>query len=283
MTNGNATYRFLSFNIPNLHVLEDPYWHRITRWEQEDLLDAVSEMGGQVVRIYAFSIQGPKETTEALKHFRWVNGAWSLNEDLFKDLDQALVLAREHNIRLIVPLIDNWDFWGGIPSFVARQSVSSSSEFYTNPRLRSSFKSMISLVLERRNSLSGIPYKVDPTIMAWETGNELMMNNGRVPYEWTSDIVKHIKSLDPNHLVMDGTFGKVGWEPAALSDPAIDIFSGHYYPMELNTRQIVALSFMGTFTLIILAAIGYASCFPSKLKLSKGFRALEKRNSVSFL
>ena len=43
----------------------------------------------------------------------------------------------------------------------------------------------------------------DPAILAWETGNELQS----VPIEWTSDITSYIKSLAPNHLTMDGSYG----------------------------------------------------------------------------
>ena len=41
-------FRFVSFNAPNLHVSEDPTWHRVTKWEQEDGLQTIARMGGQV-------------------------------------------------------------------------------------------------------------------------------------------------------------------------------------------------------------------------------------------
>jgi len=47
MLNGSE-YRFVSFNVPGLHVIEDESWHPVTEFEQEDALQAVARMGGQV-------------------------------------------------------------------------------------------------------------------------------------------------------------------------------------------------------------------------------------------
>lgn len=57
-------------------------------------------------------------------------------------------------------------------------------------------------------------YKNDPTIMAWETGNELgayMLGAGAPPAVWTNNIGNYIKGIAPNQLVADGTDGLVDY------------------------------------------------------------------------
>lgn len=68
----------------------------------------------------------------------------------------------------------------------------------------------VAAVLNRYNPYTGKQYKNDPTIVMWETGNELGAYIGREGYpptEWTANIVDYIKSIAPNQLVLDGTDG----------------------------------------------------------------------------
>src|SRR5947208_8152972 len=71
--------------------------------------------------------------------------------------------------------------------------------------------------------------------MACETGNEL-----DPPTSWTQTISTYIKSIDSNHLVMDG---RSGIDPDAASLTNVDIVSNHYYPKsiaELENDALVA-------------------------------------------
>ncbi len=61
---GNRPFRFISFNIPNLLVIEDAYeftrpnpWRWPDEFEIEDALESVRQMGGQVVRTYVISVK----------------------------------------------------------------------------------------------------------------------------------------------------------------------------------------------------------------------------------
>lgn len=56
----------------------------------------------------------------------------------------------------------------------------------------------------------------EPTIIAWETGNELE----GAPAEWTSDITSYIKSLSSQQLTIDGSYGV---QKAALDLDTVDI------------------------------------------------------------
>ena len=60
-------------------------------------------------------------------------------------------------------------------------------------------------------------------MLGWETGNELVC-----PYSWTAEIAGYIKSLDKNHIVIEGTHAQTLSEQS-LNDPNIDVLSTHHY------------------------------------------------------
>lgn len=45
---------------------------------------------------------------------RFIYGPGDFDEELFRDLDLVLALAHRYRIRLILPFIDHWDWFGGI-------------------------------------------------------------------------------------------------------------------------------------------------------------------------
>lgn len=214
-------FRFVSFNVPNLHVLEDPYWHRADPWEQEDAIRSVKMMGGRVIRTYTLSITGgirPKESGNQLAH---ILGKGVYSEELFVDLDKAIQLAGEHGVYLIIPLIDEWSWFGGITEFSALYGKTK-SQFFTNAEVKQGFKDLIFYVLNRTNTFTGVKYKDDPAILAWELGNELRSATD----PWIAEMATYVKSIDSNHLLMSGR-DKI--TSADLNNPNIDIVSSHYY------------------------------------------------------
>ena len=54
-------------------------------------------------------------------------------------------------------------------------------DFWTDPNLFEDYKRIVSYVIDRTNTVTGIKYRDDKTILAWETGNELTC-----PHEWTT-------------------------------------------------------------------------------------------------
>jgi hypothetical protein len=106
----------------------------------------------------------------------------------------------------------------------------SGSTFFTDAPTISNFKAMIRYIITRVNTVTGTAYKDDSTILAWETGNELCgLDFSIVPYSWTKDIAAFIKSIDGNHLVMDGSYLYYGISSESLKDANIDICTNHYY------------------------------------------------------
>ena len=114
---GDRQLRFISFNTPNLHYLEDylPFegvdpWRLPDEFEIRDALMSVKQFGGKVTRIYVLSVRREDDPPGLIRH---VEGPGLFNEEAFKTLDKVLQVANEVGIRLIIPFVDNWHWWGG--------------------------------------------------------------------------------------------------------------------------------------------------------------------------
>ena len=62
--------------------------------------------------------------------------------------------------------------------------------------------------------------------------------NYKAPHAWTAEITRYIKSLDSNHLIMDGfhAINDLPIREKSLLEPSIDIVSSHHYetdPLEM--------------------------------------------------
>jgi mannan endo-1,4-beta-mannosidase len=220
-------FRFISFNIPNLHLVEDNLvfdndnaWRWPDTFEITDALASVHQQGGRVVRTYVLSVIRTNDPPGVPRH---VLGPGRFNEDGFRALDHVLQIANRIGVRLILPFVDNWSWWGGRAEYAGFRGKTK-DEFWTDPQVIADFKETIRFVVNRTNSLTGLPYREDPAILCWETGNELQS-----PPSWTRDIAAFIKRLDTNHLVMDG-YHSTEIRNESLAIPAVDIVTTHHYP-----------------------------------------------------
>jgi hypothetical protein len=220
-------FRFISFNIPNLMVIEDAYeftkpnpWRWPDKFELEDALESIRQMGGQVARTYVVSVRRDGSDMGEIVH---VLGPGQFNEKAFRSMDLMLDIARRKGVRIVVPLVDQHQWWGGIGEYAAFRGKKS-DDFWTDRQLIDDFKATIKHVLTRKNPISGIAYRDDPAIFGWQTGNEISSTP-----KWTRQISAYIKQLDPNHLVLDGKSlnGVPVW---SLDDPNIDVITTHHYP-----------------------------------------------------
>ena len=226
---GDKEYRFISFNIPNLHLVEDNMtfeatneWRFPDEFEITDALTTIKQMGGRVARTYVVSIckkSGPNPIPCHVKR------PGEFNEEAFRALDKVLEIANRVGVRVIIPMVDNWKWWGGIDQY-AEYRGKPGSDFWTDPEIIDDFKQTLNFLINRRNTYTGSVYKDDKAILAWETGNEILP-----PYSWTKQIARYIKSLDANHLIWDGFYiGSKEIQTDALNDPNIDVVSSHHYP-----------------------------------------------------
>ncbi len=242
LMDGEQELRFISFNVPTLNYVEDNMSFEQTNpyglpseFELRDLFETVQMLGGQVVRTYTIPVRNKNFPKECITY---VEGPGQFNEEAFQALDMVLALAAEYKIRVIIPLVNNWQWMGGRPDYAAFRDKKA-NEFWTDPQLIDDFKRTISYVLNRTNTITGQKYKDDKTILAWETGNEL-----ENPPQWGIDIARYVKSIDQNHLLMDGYYaihGGGGYhvfiQEYAINEPAIDIISTHHY--EPNAQDMI--------------------------------------------
>ena len=189
-------------------------------FEITDALATVRQMGGQVARTYVLSVRRPQEAADVPRH---VLGPGQFNEEAFRTLDQVMQVANEQEVRLIIPFVDNWHWWGGRAEYAGFRGKTG-DDFWTDPQLIADFKETIRFVLTRTNTLTGVRYADDKAVLCWETGNELQS-----PTAWTREIAAYIKSVDHNHPVMDG-FHTTELREESLAMPEVDIVTTHHYP-----------------------------------------------------
>jgi mannan endo-1,4-beta-mannosidase len=164
-------------------------------------------------------------------------------------LDRTVALAESLDIKLILPLVNHWDDFGGMNQYRTWLGLSRREDFYTDGRARQAYRDWVEHVLLRVNSRTNRQYRDEPAIMAWELANEprCEIPGGReILLEWSTEMSRFIKSLDGNHLVglgdegfftraragrhhpYDGTHG-VDCE-ALMGIPTLDFGVCHLYP-----------------------------------------------------
>jgi len=217
--------------VPNLHRIElsEGGVRAPTEFEIADLLCSVRQMGASVSRIYVLS-HGSDSS------FHVMNA--QLTESWMLVLDRILYLAHEFGVRLIIPFVNTHyiQSWGSTGFYAewAGQPKSRAADFFYDLDQRAIFKQVISALLTRTNTLTGRRYADEPAVLAWELGNELADvrygYNSTVPppAEWSEDIAAHVRSLDPNHLIVDGgQFDGLG--DTSLPLAGVDIVGRTYY------------------------------------------------------
>ena len=219
---GGRPFRFSGANIYWLGLMDTNGVSYPSHFNVDDALATASFMGATVVRSHTLGTSvGCDLCVEPTPG--------TFNPDALQHIDYAIAAARKSQIRLIIPLTDNWHYFhGGKQTFTDWRGITDEEAFYSNAQVISDFEQYISMLLNHVNTYTGIAYKDDPTILAWETGNELS-----APADWVQTIAKYIKSIDHHHLLMDGNSEHADQAFKFLPDldiPALDLYTGHYYP-----------------------------------------------------
>jgi len=234
----------------------------------DSYLTRMNDFGFNVLRTWAFfdvateDGQGGVEIAKKGTWFQYFDpetGAPGYNDGPsgLENLDYVIYSAGEHGVKLILPLVNNWTSFGGIDQYVQWADGFWHDDFINDETIKSWYKAWVSHVLNRENTITGIKYKDDPTIMAWELANELRCSNSG-PYPssadcrtstivpWVEEMADYVKSIDTNHLVSFGsegflcdTPGNGEWyvncsqsgDPVAITAlDSIDIHGIHLYP-----------------------------------------------------
>lgn len=247
--NGSSPFRFAGCNCPGLGLIwpaQEAAARYPTNSEIDDALATAVEMGATVIRSHTLgiSVGSPLSLEPTLGVF---------NDAAFAPMDYAIKRCNDLNLRLIIPLVDNYHFYcGGKHCFTDWRGISDETQFYTNSQVIADFQQYVSYLLNHVNTISGIAYRNDPAILCWETGNEL--SNPTPPTSWSSTIAGYLKSIDTNHLVMDGSYGI---NSAALSLASLDIFSDHLYPLQISRATSDATSVAGAGKVCIIGELDW--------------------------
>ncbi|MFD0473442.1 hypothetical protein ACFQ0B_38190 [Nonomuraea thailandensis] len=99
-----------------------------------------------------------------------------------------------------------------------------SPAFYTDERVIADYQAYVRHVMHRVNPLTGLAYNADPTIMAWEFGNELE----GMTLDWLNRNAAAFRQWAPRQLIAAGR--RFDIDPDTLAAPGVDIVDVHYYP-----------------------------------------------------
>jgi mannan endo-1,4-beta-mannosidase len=179
------------------------------------------------------------------------------NEAEFDEFDYIIQSAIAHNIRLLPTLENYWTAYGGIDQRLAWEGLPTGDanrwQFFNQtkcPGCFTQYKNYVNHVLNHVNHYSGIAYKNEPDIFAWELMNEPRYQNatpnenstGTTLRAWVDTMGAYIKSIDPNHMIdagLEGHGSKYGFggdegNPFVYiqESPYIDFTSAHPYPTE---------------------------------------------------
>jgi len=249
---GQKPFRFVGANVALMYRDED-------RERMPETLRQAAQAGIKVLRVWAFGEGGPNDVRPMAdfedwpRHhsFRLAPGQW--NEDAFVHLDKVIAEAAKNNIYVQLCLTNWWRDTGGVTQYLRWAGITDAADdsykfginndkailFYSNPETRRLYREHLEKLATRRNTITGVLYRDDPTIFGWELMNEAQAITGRWTERraWFAEMSAYLKSLDPNHMIAPGAWGyrssseRREWlEDHAI--PTIDYCDVHSYPRD---------------------------------------------------
>ena len=204
-------------------------------------LDRLQRLGVTNLRVMAAS-EGPD--TEPYRMTPALMAAPGVyNEAVLDGLDYLLAQMSQRGMRAVMVLNNYWQWSGGMAQYVAWDEGSAipypgdwgvfmaySAKFYACARCQTWYRQHIEAMINRTNPYTGLKYRDDPTIFAWELANEPR----RSPVTWVNETAAYIRSLDPNHLITTGSEGSPPGEKPEFrklhAGPNIDYTTVHVWP-----------------------------------------------------
>ncbi len=199
-------------------------------------LDHLKSLGITNLRIMAIS-EGPDHAPWCIQpalrpdrdHF---------SEDLLQGLDFLLTEMQKRDMKAVVCLGNFWPWSGGMAQLVSWATHKAipypppaeegswtkymlyTSQFYKIKAAQDLYLQGIDQLISRINLISQVPYIDDPTIMSWQLANEPRgMMRPKAYRSWIKSTAKHIKAMDPNHMV---SIGSEGATPSKLAGNRFD-------------------------------------------------------------
>jgi len=222
-------------------------------------LDALAAMGVTNLRVLASSEDSPLlHAVAPAMHDK----AGHYNQALLGGLDYLLAEMAKRHMRAVLYLTNFWEWSGGMMTYLSYvngghfinngdpahpwpEFPDAVAAFYHTPAAMALFRKHVHVMVGRTNSVTKVAYANDPTIMAWQLGNEPRPGGGdkvglpNLPafHAWVQSSAKLIKTLAPHQLVCTGSEGLKGSlereeiVKATHSIPEIDYLTCHVWPL----------------------------------------------------
>lgn len=267
--NSNFTLDNETFHFAGTNAYYLPNYEKLNSSVVDRAFDLFEDTGVSVVRMWGFydgfdcgySRSDPDENV-----IQTAPGEFS--EEALQDLDNVIAKGKEHGVKFIIPFINYWDELGGICQYntwAGASNPSTNMEFFlSNSETQKWYKEYIDMLLNRVNTVTGVAYKDEPAIFAWQIMNEGRNSGGdpKVLRDWYQEMAQYIKSIDSNHMVSTGEEGFDEGTPTEYSVddynnkyplqsengtsyvqntaiPEIDFGSAHWYPNEFGLGETV--------------------------------------------
>jgi mannan endo-1,4-beta-mannosidase len=182
------------------------------------------------------------------------------NEELLAGLDFCLAEMAARGMKAVIYLNNFWEWSGGMATYLYwtnggqymdlgdpahpwPQFADFSAQFYASPKAVALYLEYVDAIVRRTNSVTGKPYRNDPTIMSWQIANEPRPGGtaSKAPFEafyaFLARTADFIKARDRNHLVSTGNEGLKGCLESeacvlrAHKPKSIDYLTFHLWPL----------------------------------------------------
>lgn len=226
----------------------------VPRASADATLDAVQKDGLSVIRVWAMG-EGPANGPDWQRTHAFRLGETGWLETSFAHLDHVLAGARARGVRVILVLANRWSAYGGVPELLrfagqpiagAEATAAELDGFFACAPCVELWRAHARRLLERTNTVTGVRYVDDPTILGWELMNEASAPAGAAAdrlVAWIDAQAAFVRALAPRQLVSAGHVGylergdrRVWRRVCAL--PGIDYCDSHAYP-EQDARLLV--------------------------------------------
>jgi mannan endo-1,4-beta-mannosidase len=189
----------------------------------EPVFELAAQMGLNTLRTWAFLDCGTASAGNAPANakdgvfFHYKNTATGQPD--FNDgpnglerLDRTIFLAEQNDVRLILPLVNYWDDFGGVNQYLQWFGLNGRDQFYRQADVKAAYQNYVEHLLLRVNTRTGRQYKDEPAILAWELANEpRCVGSGANGIDtllgWVDEMSSFIRGLDSNHLIGVGDEG----------------------------------------------------------------------------
>jgi mannan endo-1,4-beta-mannosidase len=225
-------FRFLGTNNYNLHYKSDAMI--------DDVIKQASDMGIKVIRMWSFFDGWEDEGRANYAYGQIAPGIYDVSPvDYFGEIlydrntgerkdpvnildrvDYTIRRAGQYGIRVVLVMTNYYPEFGGMNMYANWYNTLNPGEnatrhsFYTNETIKGWYKDWLEHVTNRVNALTGVPYKDDPTIFAWELANE---PDGSNVHHWAAEMSAYLKNdLGVSQMVAAGAQGSLGNAPSTL-------------------------------------------------------------------